>query len=292
MIEVILVMINQKYKKEIISFSFLLPALLLFVIFVVLPFLQGIPISFSNWDGMSIKRLFVGLDNYKRIFTDPNVINATKNTFIFTFFTVVFANLFGLAFAILIAKTSVYNSVLRTLIFMPFCLSLVLASYVWRYVYSDVFYEIMGIPSPLGSPQLVMIGLAVISIWRDAGYCMVIYLAAIQAISPDYYEVAKLEGCSKLKIFTQITLPMIAPAITANITLLLAWGMKVFDYPMAATMGGPGRASETLAMLVYNNLFTYFRAGYGQAIAIVFTIVIFIMSKSVAQMLRSREVEM
>jgi ABC-type sugar transport system permease subunit len=121
---------------------------------------------------------------------------------------------------------------------------------------------------------------------------MVVYLAAIQGISPDYYEVAKIEGCSRFKTFTKITLPMIAPAITANITLVLAWGMKVFDYPMAATMGGPGRASETLAMLVYNNLFTYFRAGYGQAIAIVFTISIFLLSKSIAQILRAREVEL
>jgi ABC-type sugar transport system permease subunit len=143
----------------------------------------------------------------------------------------------------------------------------------------------------LGSTQFVMFGLAIIAIWRDAGYCMIIYLAAIQGISADYYEVAKIEGCSKSKMFTKITLPMIAPAITVNITLLLAWGMKVFDYPMAATMGGPGRASETLAMLIYNNLFTYFRAGYGQAIAIVFTIAIFIVSKSMAKLLRSREVE-
>lgn len=275
-----------------ISFSFLVPALILFVIFVVIPFFQGIPISFTNWDGMGPQKTFAGLDNYMRMFTDPNVINATKNTFIFTLCSVVFANLLGLFFAVLISKTTLYNSVLRTTIFMPFCLSLVLASYVWRYIFSDVFYDMFGIASPLGSTTLVMFGLAMISIWRDAGYCMVVYLAAIQGISADYYEVAKIEGCPKFKMFTKITFPMIAPAITANVTLLIAWGMKVFDYPMAATMGGPGRSSETLAMLVYNNLFTYFRAGYGQAIAIVFTLVIFIMSKSVAKLLRSKEVEL
>jgi ABC-type sugar transport system permease subunit len=284
-------MLNPKIKKEMISFSFLLPALVIFFLFVVLPFIQGIPISFTNWDGMSPLKSSNGWDNYLRLFSDPNVLNATANTFIFTLFTVVFANLLGLGFALLISKTNVYNSALRALIFMPFCLSLVLSAYVWRYIYSDFFYELLGIPSPLGSPQFVMLGLAIISIWRDSGYCMVVYLAAIQNISPDYYEVAKLEGCPKFKMFTKITLPMIAPAITANITLLIAWGMKVFDYPMAATMGGPGRSSETLAMLVYNNLFTYFRAGYGQAIAIVFTIVIFLISKSVAKILRSREVE-
>ncbi|MEG0897767.1 MAG: sugar ABC transporter permease [Ruthenibacterium sp.] len=240
---------------------------------------------------MSADKTFVGFSNYMRIFKDPNVINASKNTLIFTALTVLFANVLGLLFALMISKATRLNNVLRTLIFMPFCLSLVLSSYVWRYVYSDVFYGIFNIPSPLGDADWVMAGLAVISIWRDAGYCMVVYIAAIQGVSKDYYEAAEIEGCSKFRQFKEITLPMIAPAITANITLLVAWGMKVFDYPMAATMGGPGRSSETLAMLVYNNLFTYFRAGYGQAIAVVFTLAIFILSTGLARILRAKEVE-
>lgn len=282
----------SKLKKEFVSFTFLLPALLFFVLFVVVPFIQGFPISMMEWDGMSVEKVFVGLDNYKRIFQDPNVTNAAKNTVLFTIFTLVGANVLGLAFAVMLSKVNKFNNVLRTLIFMPFCLSLVLSSFVWRYIYTDVFYEIFNIPSPLGSPQWVILGLAIISIWRDAGYCMVIYIAAIQGISSDYYEAADIEGCPAIKKFTRITLPMIAPAITANITLLLAWGMKVFDYPMAATKGGPGRSSETLAILVYNNLFGYFRAGYGQAIAIVFTFAIFIISTVAARVLRSREVEL
>ncbi len=278
-------------KKQLIEFSFLAPALIIFIIFVVIPFLQGIPISFLKWDGMSEAKTFVGLSNYARIFRDTNVINATKNTVLFTFLTVIIANVLGLLFALLISKASRFNNIVRTLIFMPFCLSLVLSSYVWRYIYSDVFYGIFGIPSPLGSAVWVMVGLAIISIWRDSGYCMIVYIAAIQGISQDYYEAADIEGCSRWKKFTSITLPLIAPAITANITLLFAWGMKVFDYPMAATLGGPGRSSETLAMLIYNNLFTYFRAGYGQAIAIVFTICIFVFSTAITKILRRREVE-
>ncbi|MFR3068509.1 MAG: carbohydrate ABC transporter permease [Enterocloster sp.] len=202
-----------------------------------------------------------------------------------------FSNFLGLLFALMISRPSKLNNVLRTCIFVPYCLSLVLSSYIWRYVYSDVFYELFGIPSPLGSTVWVMLGLAVISVWRDAGYCMVVYIAAIQGVSEDYYEAADLEGASWWQKFKNITFPMIAPAVTTNFTLLLAWGMKVFDYPMAATAGGPGRASETIAMLIYNNLFTYFRAGYGQAIAVVFTVVIFGVSTLVSRALRAREVE-
>lgn len=282
---------NTKIKKQIQEFTFILPALIIFSVFVVYPFVQGIPISFMKWDGMSPNMTFVGLDNYLRILQDSNVINATKNTVIFTILTVIFANLLGLLFALMISQKSKLNNVLRTCIFMPYCLSLVLSSYIWRYIYSDVFYDIFGIPSPLGNTTWVMVGLAIISIWRDAGYCMVVYIAAIQGVSKDYYEVAELEGAKKWQKFKYVTLPLIGPAITANFTLLLAWGMKVFDYPMAATAGGPGRASETIAMLIYNNLFTYFRAGYGQAVAIVFTIAIFVISTCVSKNLRAREVE-
>ena len=282
---------NQKTKKRIQEFTFVLPALVMFSVFVVYPFLQGFPISFTKWDGMSPDRKFVGLSNYIRMFQDKNVINASCNTLIFTVVTMFFSNFLGLLFALMISRPSKLNNVLRTCIFVPYCLSLVLSSYIWRYVYSDVFYELFGIPSPLGSTVWVMLGLAVISVWRDAGYCMVVYIAAIQGVSEDYYEAADLEGASWWQKFKNITFPMIAPAVTTNFTLLLAWGMKVFDYPMAATAGGPGRASETIAMLIYNNLFTYFRAGYGQAIAVVFTVVIFGVSTLVSRALRAREVE-
>lgn len=283
---------NHKTIRHLQEFSFVLPALIMFSIFVAYPFLQGIPMSFTNWDGMSPVRNVVGLKNYIQIFRDNNFVNATKNTLVFTVLTMVFSNILGLLFALMISKATKLNSFLRTCIFMPYCLSLVLSSYIWRYVYSDVFYDKLGIPSPLGSMTWVMLGLAVISIWRDAGYCMVVYIAAIQGVSKDYYEAASLEGATPWQKFKMITLPMIGPAITANFTLTLAWGMKVFDYPMAATSGGPGRSSETVAMLIYNNLFTYYKAGYGQAIAVVFTAAIFILSTIVSKTLRAREVEL
>lgn len=200
---------KHNYKKRIQEFTFILPAMILFLVFVVYPFLQGFPISFTKWDGLSPVKTFNGISNYLKIFKDANVWNATKNTLIFTALTMFFSNFLGLLFALMISKTSRLNSVLRTCIFVPYCLSLVLSSYIWRYVYSDVLYEFTGIPSPLGSTTWVMVGLAIISVWRDAGYCMVVYIAAIQGVSKDYYEAADIEGCSRWKKFTNITLPSI-----------------------------------------------------------------------------------
>jgi len=283
---------KPKVFRNIQELSFVIPALSLFLVFVAYPFVDGFPLSFFKWDGMSPKRVFVGLLNYIKVFQDANTRNALVNTIEFTITTMVMSNVLGLLLAMMIHQSKKINSVFRTIIFIPYCLSLVLSSYIWRYVYSDFFYGIFRIPSPLGNTKLVMFGLAVISVWRDMGYCMVVYIAAIQGVSRDYYEAADIEGCSKTKQFFRITIPMIAPAITSNFTLLLAWGMKVFDYPMAATGGGPGRASETVAMLIYNNLFVYFKAGYGQAIAVLFTALIFICSTSLSKVLRSREVEL
>lgn len=282
---------NRRVTKNVQEFTFVIPTLILFGVFVAYPFFQGFPMSFQKWDGMSPEKVFVGFSNYVRFFKDPNVWNALRNTLVFTIVSMIFANILGLLLALMISKNTKINNMFRTIIFIPYSLSLVLSAYIWRYVFSDVGYGLLNIPSPLGSTRWVMVGLAVIAIWRDSGYCMVVYIAAIQGISLEYYEAAKIEGCSRIKTFRFITLPMIGPAITSNMTLLLAWGMKVFDYPMAATGGGPGRASETMAMLIYNNLFTYHRAGYGQAIAIIFTALIFFFSIMVSRTLRSREVE-
>ena len=137
-----------------------------------------------------------------------------------------------------------------------------------------------------------MWGICIMASWRDIGYAMLIYLAGLQAIPDTYYEAAKIDGAGPWKMFSRITLPLLAPAFTVNVTLFLGWGLKVFDYVMAATNGGPGRSSETFAMYVYNYTFPYNRAGYGQAAAILMMIFIFIISGVVSTLLRRREIDM
>lgn len=280
---------KQTMKTRLAEFSFVLPALILFVLFVVVPFVQGFPMSFTDWDGMSRTSNPIGLDNYIRAFSDKNLIRSIQNTVFFTVMTVVFPNLIGLGIALLIQRSSRWNNFVRTIVFMPYCLSIVLTAFTWKYLFNDVFYGVFGILSPLGSAEYVMWGLSIMCIWATSGYCMVIYIAGLQGVPPIYYEAARIDGASAVQTFFYITLPSIMPAITLNITLPLAWGLKAFDYPMAATQGGPGRASETVALIIYNNLFKYFKAGYGQAIAILLTIAIFIISASVSSFFRARE---
>ena len=284
--------LKNSSKRKLCNVLFLLPACIVFVDFVLVPFLQGIPLSLYQWDGYSDTRTFVGLSNYLQVFKDPNITEVVGNTLFFTLLYLIGCNVIGLLLALLVKKTSKLNAVLRTIFFMPFVLSMILASFMFTYIYSDVFYALLGIKSFLGNVNYVNPAIAAIAIWKDSGYCMIIYIASLQMVPNEYYEAARIEGCSAIKSFFNITMPLIVPAFTANITLILAWGMQAFDYQMAATGGGPGHASETVGMYIYKNIFVYHNAGYGQAIGILLTAGLSVLTVLLTSYLRRKEVEM
>lgn len=284
--------LKNSSKRKLCNVLFLLPACIVFAVFVLVPFLQGIPLSLYQWDGYSDTRTFVGLSNYLQVFKDPNITEVVGNTLFFTLLYLIGCNVIGLLLALLVKKTSKLNAVLRTIFFMPFVLSMILASFMFTYIYSDVFYALLGIKSFLGNVNYVNPVIAAIAIWKDSGYCMIIYIASLQMVPNEYYEAARIEGCSAIKSFFNITMPLIVPAFTANITLILAWGMQAFDYQMAATGGGPGHASETVGMYIYKNIFVYHNAGYGQAIGILLTAGLAVLTILLTSYLRRKEVEM
>jgi ABC-type sugar transport system permease subunit len=278
--------------REMVSICLILPALIFFVLIYLIPFLQGIPISLSDWDGVSKTYNFIGLRNYGKVLTDAGFIQDTWNTLYFTIIYMIFSNLTGFIFALCVYQRSRYNSILRSIFFLPFVVALITTAFIWKYIWTDVWTPLTGLPSPLAIGSQAMLGIIINAIWRDCGYCMIIYIAALQSVPLEYYEVAIVEGASRWAKFSKVTVPLIAPAFTSNFTLLLAWGIKLFEYPMAATSGGPGRATESIAMFAYNNMFGYMAAGYGQASAILMTLMLSILSFSLTRFLRSREVEL
>ncbi len=268
---------------------FMLPAFLLFAFAVLVPFIQSIPVSFTDKKAIFAENWnFVGFDNYIKLFKSETFRDSFLHTFQFTIVYILGANLLGLLLALALWKTGKFNNVMRTLLFMPFTVSLVASTKVWSYVYTDILSPLMGAPSPLGISSQVIYGLAVIGIWRDMGYCMLIYIAALQSISLEYYEAARVEGANAWHEFRSITLPMIVPAITANVTLLLSWGLRCFDYSqMVINM----KAAKTTAVFVYEYIFGNSRVGIGQAGAIILTLVLVILTNLVTTVLRKREVE-
>ncbi len=283
---------NRAARKRTINIVFLMPALIWFLIVVVIPFFSGIPYSFTNWNGVTKDYDFVGLKNYVTLFGATDFWNAIWNTFTYTFFYVILANIAGLMIALLIHRSSKFNNVCRTIVFMPYVVSMLAAAFVWRSIFNDIYSPMFGVPSPLGQTDQAMTGIIIIAIWRTAGYTMLIYIAALQGVPAEYYEAATVEGAGFFQKFRKITVPMIMPAFAVNVSLLMAWGLKVFDTIMGTTGGGPGKATETMSIYVYRNIFSYLKAGFGQAAAVVMTVILLVLTSTVSRFFRKQEVEL
>ena len=269
---------------------FLLPALLLFGYVVLVPFLQGIPYSFTNWKSIiGSERQFNGIKNYVIMLQNPYFRAAFGHTILFTVVYDLGANFLGLLFALLLYRSSKFANFCRTMMFVPFTTALTSAAIVWSYVYTDVYSALFNTMSPLGISSQVIYGIAGIAIWRDMGYCMLIYIAGLNAIPGDYYEAAVIDGANTFDKFVRITLPLLVPSFTANVTLLLAWGLRCFDYPMAVARNM--EAAQTSAMFIYDYIFGYSKAGLGQASAVMLTIVLIVLTRGVNYFFRKAEVE-
>ena len=233
---------------------FLLPTIILFGIVVLMPFIQGIPYSFTSWKSiLSPNHPYNGLTNYNYLLGNKYFRQSLGVTFHFTLEYLLLSNIFGFALALLIHKSSQFNNVARTIFFLPFTISVAAGAIVWKYLYIDVFGTLFNTVSPLSLESQIVPGMAVMASWRDMGYCMLIYIAALQTISRDYYEAATVEGANSWQQFWRITIPMIVPAFTTNITLILSWGLRTFDLSMnvSANMA----AGQTTAYYIYQSIF-------------------------------------
>lgn len=269
---------------------FLLPTILLFSIVVLIPFIQGIPYSFTNWKSIvSETKDFNGLKNYIYLIKNKYFQESLLVTFKYTILYMLSANFMGLLLALLIHRSSWFNNIARTVLFLPFTVSVTAGSIVWSYVFTDVYGTLTGLVSPLGMPGQIVYGMVIIGAWRDMGYTMLIYIAALQAVPKDYYEAATVDGASKWRQFTSVTVPNIVPAFTTNITLLLAWGLRTFDMPMAVARNA--KEGQFTAVYVYDSIFSNNKAGLGQAAAIILTIILVVLTQIVTRFLRRMEVE-
>ena len=269
---------------------FMLPTIILFCIVVLIPFFQGIPYSFTNWKSIvSETKEFNGLKNYIYLIKNKYFQDSLLVTFKFTILYMVSANVMGLLLALAIHRSSWFNNIARTVLFLPFTVSATAGSIVWSYVFTDVYGTITGLVSPLGMPGQIIYGMVVIGAWRDMGYTMLIYIAALQAVPQDYYEAATVDGAGKLRQFFSVTVPNIVPAFTTNVTLLLAWGLRTFDMPMAVARNA--REGQFTAVYVYDSIFSNNKAGLGQAAAVILTIILVVLTQIVTRSLRRLEVE-
>ncbi|MDY3917935.1 MAG: sugar ABC transporter permease [Candidatus Limivivens sp.] len=282
-----------KEKVKLSSFLFTLPSLVFFSIALLIPFFMGINIAFTDWNGVTKDYNYVGLANFIRMFSDSRMVAPIKNTLILAVIGVIVNNVVTLGLALLFTKfRGKFGSICRLIVFVPCCLSGVLSAYVWKFIFRFVLSAMTGLSSPLGSMFWVLPGIVVIGLWNGAGINMLIYYAALKNVPTDLVEAAIVDGAGRLAVFKNITLPMIAPAFTTCVTMTFTAMLKEFGTVMSATGGGPARASETISMYIYDNLYTYSRAGYGQAISFAFLAFLILIGNLMTNFFRKREVEM
>lgn len=284
---------KKRVRGSWVKYAFTLPSLLFFAFALLIPFIMGINIAFTDWNGVSADYDYNGLTNFIRIFSDSRLVNPIKNTVVLAVLGVVVNNVVTLGLALLFnAIKGRAGNICRLIVFVPCCLSGVLSAYVWKFIFRFVLSMLTGLDSPLGSTFWVLPAIIVIGLWNGAGINMLIYYAALKGVPRDLYEAAIVDGAGKLSLFKNVTVPMITPAFTICITLTFTNYLKEFGTVMSATGGGPARASETISMYIYNNLYSYSKAGYGQAISLVFLVVLIVVGNLMTGFFRKREVEL
>ncbi len=273
-----------------------IPALIFYSMFLLYPLLKALFYSFTNWNGIDLDYAFVGLQNYREIFTDVNVLKTFGTTFKYTLTVTIGCNVFALMLALALNMKLKTRNVLRAVYFMPNVLSGLIIGYIWSFMYTDPlmkFGKLIGFTALgnniLSSRSWAIFAAAFVTIWRSTGWYMMVYLAGLQSIPNDLLEAASIDGANGWQRTRRITLPLLAPSFTINFILAFERGLKDFDSIFALTNGGPGDATLTIAINIYKQSFFFSRAGYGTAIGIM--LFLMVTGLSLAQLIFLRKGE-
>lgn len=268
---------------------FVLPTLLAFIIAFLIPFILGVYLSFTEFNTVR-DAVWIGFENYKKVFADPTFVSALWFTVKFTVVSVVSINILAFLLALLLTGTIKGTKLYRTVFFMPNLIGGIVLGYVWLAIINSILYN-FGVTITF-NPSYGFWGLVIMMNWQLIGYMMVIYISGIQNISEDLFEAAKIDGASKLQILKNVTIPLVTPSATICLFLTLTNSFKLFDQNLALTNGAPAENTTMLALNIYKTF--YGRMGWegvGQAKAVIFFILVGIIAITQVYLTRSKEVE-
>jgi raffinose/stachyose/melibiose transport system permease protein len=277
-----------------------IPALLLFSIFIYYPLIQGLKFSFTNWNGYSPNYSFVGLENYRYMFTDTRTYRVVINTLIYGLGSTLFQNIMGLAYAMLLNTNLKGRGIVRTIVYFPVIVAPLIMGYVFYFIFQYDGGALNDILLALGKKPMDWLGNGPRAVWlitlvntfQYMGVSMVIYLAGLQAIPKEYLEAAEIDGASGFYKFFHVTLPLLMPAITVSIVLNIIEGLKLFDVIISLTNGGPGYASHSLSTMMSDLFFAGQNAGFAAALGNLMFVIISFFGITSLRFLRRREVDL
>ncbi len=274
------------------------PLLLLYTLFFLFPLVNGVVYSFTDWNGLSRQVSFVGLDNYARVLRDTRFHESIVFTFGYTFFYLVMVNVLGLLAAVAMNRGMRTQGALRSLLFSPYVLNIVTVGFVWQFVFGRLFIglsEATGLPifevSMLGDGDNVMAALVIVKIWQSLGYFMVVYMAGLQGVPADVLEAAEVEGANAWQTFWRVKFPLLMPSVTVCVFTALVNGLRVFELILTLTNGGPGTASESMALNIYTEAYEKSRFGYASTKSVFLLVIVLLVTVIQLNFFKKREVE-
>ncbi len=278
---------------------FLAPALLSFLLVVIIPMMTGIYYSFTDWNGINDTINFVGFSNYSSVFTqDPSFVWSFGFTAVFAILAVLFCNLIGFLLALMVTRELAGRNMYRAVFFMPNLIGGLLLGFTWQFIFTKIFESLgkaWGLPfleGWLSNTATGFWGLVIVAVWQMSGYMMIIYIAALQGIPDSLIEAAKIDGASTGRIITRIMMPMVAPAFTVCTFISLSNSFKLFDQNLALTNGAPNNSTMMLALNIYNVAFTKNLLGQAQARALIFMLAVAAITLTQLYFNKKREVEL
>jgi raffinose/stachyose/melibiose transport system permease protein len=293
---------------------FLFPALGGFSLMVIVPFFMGVYYSFTNWSGLNTgNQLFIGLDNYVRLIQDFRFFYSFIRTAIYSLLNIVAINAVAFSLALVVTQKLKLKNIYRAGFFMPNLIGGLVLGYIWQFIYNRAIVQFGGVfaTSILSSGNSAMIGLIIVVTWQYAGYIMMIYIAALQNVPMDLIEASKIEGANAFQRLRHILLPLVAQAFTISLFLTLVTSFKQFDTVQSLTQGFPSMllpewimnvyevtvtqtvfSLDLIASDIYKEAFTRYNMGFGQAKAIIFFVILAMISLIQVYINKRREVEM
>jgi ABC-type sugar transport system permease subunit len=286
---------SLKKQERLMGYLFILPNFIGVLIFVLLPVIAGLLISFTKWDLLT-PPVWVGVDNYNQLPFDPLFWKGLKNSAYYALLTVPTGIVVSLSLALLVNIPLRGVNIFRTIYFVPVVTSITAISLVWKWLYNPEFgilnfiLEKLGLPPQqwLNDVKLAMPCIALMSIWRGMGYNMTIFLAGIKGIPPQLYEAAEIDGANRFQKLWNITLPLLKPTLFFVLVMSVIGSLQVFGEIYVMTDGGPGNATLTYNYFLYQNAFLWFKMGYASSLGYILFVIIFTLTLLQFKLLGSR----
>ena len=272
---------------------FVLPTLICFALFFLIPFIMGIGLSFTKFTTVTDINKFVGFKNYIRAFTaDSEFLHALGFSSLFTVVSVITVNVFAFSLALLLTKGIKGTNFFRSVFFMPNLIGGIVLGYIWNLLINGVLLKVVGADISYKTSYGFW-GLVILTNWQLIGYMMVIYIAGLQNIPTDVLEAAQIDGASPLRTLFTIKIPMVMPSITICMFLTLSNSFKMFDQNLALTAGAPEKTTEMLALNIYQTFYNRSAAWHGvaQAKAVIVFIIVAVIAFLQLKLTNSKEIE-